>query len=197
MGEIMGGGRSMMTYIGAAQLKEAPKGAAFVRVTAQTNDVYGGWRGGARSTTIDAAVVIVAAALLIAGALASRRARPGALGFGGGALGPLPPLIAMTLSGFSTLLPLAFGGAALKGAAATTGAALIALVAAMPANLPGATEPRRAPWPATLATIAVAAGLPLLGLAAPSLLPPSGYALVFVVAAALSVLEALRPVTRD
>ena len=42
MGEIMGGVRSMMTYIGAAQLKEAPKGAAFTRVTAQTNDVYGG-----------------------------------------------------------------------------------------------------------------------------------------------------------
>ena len=46
MGEIMGGVRSMMTYIGAAQLKEAPKGAAFTRVTAQTNDVYGG--GGAK-----------------------------------------------------------------------------------------------------------------------------------------------------
>jgi GMP reductase len=42
MGEIMSGVRSMMTYIGAAQLKEAPKGAAFVRGAAQTNDVYGG-----------------------------------------------------------------------------------------------------------------------------------------------------------
>jgi hypothetical protein len=49
MGEIMGGVRSMMTYIGAAQLKEAPKGATFVRVTAQTNDVYGGSRTRARA----------------------------------------------------------------------------------------------------------------------------------------------------
>jgi GMP reductase len=42
MGEIMGGVRSMMTYIGAAQLKEAPKRTTFVRVTAQTNDMFGG-----------------------------------------------------------------------------------------------------------------------------------------------------------
>jgi GMP reductase len=42
MGEIMGGVRSMMTYIGATQLKEVPKRTTFVRVTAQTNDVYGG-----------------------------------------------------------------------------------------------------------------------------------------------------------
>ena len=42
MGEIMGGVRSMMTYIGATQLKEVPKRTTFVRVTAQTNDVFGG-----------------------------------------------------------------------------------------------------------------------------------------------------------
>jgi GMP reductase len=41
MGEIMGGVRSMMTYIGATQLKEVPKRTTFVRVTAQTNDVFG------------------------------------------------------------------------------------------------------------------------------------------------------------
>jgi GMP reductase len=42
MGEIMGGVRSMMTYIGATQLKEVPKRTTFVRVTAQTNNVFGG-----------------------------------------------------------------------------------------------------------------------------------------------------------
>ena len=42
MAEIMGGVRSMMTYIGATQLKEVPKRTTFVRVTAQTNDVFGG-----------------------------------------------------------------------------------------------------------------------------------------------------------
>jgi GMP reductase len=42
MGDIMGGVRSMMTYIGATQLKEVPKRTTFVRVTAQTNDVFGG-----------------------------------------------------------------------------------------------------------------------------------------------------------
>ena len=41
LGEIMGGVRSMMTYIGATQLKEVPKRTTFVRVTAQTNDVFG------------------------------------------------------------------------------------------------------------------------------------------------------------
>ena len=41
MGEIMGGVRSMMTYIGATQLKEVPKRTTFVRVSAQTNDVFG------------------------------------------------------------------------------------------------------------------------------------------------------------
>jgi GMP reductase len=42
MTEIMGGVRSMMTYIGAAHLKEVSKRTTFVRVTAQTNDVFGG-----------------------------------------------------------------------------------------------------------------------------------------------------------
>jgi GMP reductase len=42
MGEIMGGVRSMMTYIGAAHLKEVSKRTTFVRVTAQTNDMFGG-----------------------------------------------------------------------------------------------------------------------------------------------------------
>ena len=42
MAEIMGGVRSMMTYIGATHLKEVPKRTTFVRVTAQTNDVFGG-----------------------------------------------------------------------------------------------------------------------------------------------------------
>ena len=41
IGEIMGGVRSMMTYIGATQLKEVTKRTSFVRVTAQTNDVFG------------------------------------------------------------------------------------------------------------------------------------------------------------
>ena len=42
MGEIMGGVRSMMTYIGAARLKEVSKRTTFVRVTAQSNEVFGG-----------------------------------------------------------------------------------------------------------------------------------------------------------
>jgi GMP reductase len=42
MAEIMGGVRSMMTYIGAAHLKEVSKRTTFVRVKAQTNDVFGG-----------------------------------------------------------------------------------------------------------------------------------------------------------
>jgi len=41
LSEIMGGVRSMMTYIGAAHLKEVSKRTTFVRVTAQTNDVFG------------------------------------------------------------------------------------------------------------------------------------------------------------
>ena len=42
MGEIMGGLRSMMTYIGATQLKEVPKRTTFVRATSQANNVFGG-----------------------------------------------------------------------------------------------------------------------------------------------------------
>jgi GMP reductase len=40
--EIMGGVRSMMTYIGAVKLKEVPKRTTFVRVGAQLNTVFGG-----------------------------------------------------------------------------------------------------------------------------------------------------------
>lgn len=42
MQEIMGGVRSMMTYIGATKLKEVPKRTTFVRVGAQLNTVFGG-----------------------------------------------------------------------------------------------------------------------------------------------------------
>jgi GMP reductase len=42
MQEIMGGVRSMMTYIGAVKLKEVPKRTTFVRVNAQLNNVFGG-----------------------------------------------------------------------------------------------------------------------------------------------------------
>lgn len=42
MQEIMGGVRSMMTYIGATKLKEVPKRTTFVRVTNQLNTVFGG-----------------------------------------------------------------------------------------------------------------------------------------------------------
>jgi GMP reductase len=38
----MGGLRSMMTYIGATQLKEVPKRTTFVRATSQANNVFGG-----------------------------------------------------------------------------------------------------------------------------------------------------------
>ncbi|WP_372396191.1 GMP reductase [Azospirillum sp. HJ39] len=41
MQEIMGGVRSMMTYIGATRLKEVPKRTTFVRVGAQLNTVFG------------------------------------------------------------------------------------------------------------------------------------------------------------
>ena len=41
LGEIMGGVRSMMTYIGATRLKEVPKRTTFVRVSSQLNTVYG------------------------------------------------------------------------------------------------------------------------------------------------------------
>lgn len=42
MQDIMGGVRSMMTYIGAMRLKEVPKRTTFVRVSAQLNNVFGG-----------------------------------------------------------------------------------------------------------------------------------------------------------
>jgi GMP reductase len=41
MQEIMGGVRSMMTYIGAVSLKEVPKRTTFVMVGAQLNNVFG------------------------------------------------------------------------------------------------------------------------------------------------------------
>lgn len=41
MQEIMGGVRSMMTYIGATRLKEVPKRTTFVMVGAQLNNVFG------------------------------------------------------------------------------------------------------------------------------------------------------------
>ena len=41
MGEIMGGVRSMMTYIGATRLKEVPKRTTFVRASSQLNTVFG------------------------------------------------------------------------------------------------------------------------------------------------------------
>jgi GMP reductase len=40
MGEIMGGVRSMMTYIGAAHLKEVSKRTTLVRMAGQTNDAF-------------------------------------------------------------------------------------------------------------------------------------------------------------
>lgn len=39
--EMLGGVRSCCTYIGARRLKDVPKCATFLRVTQQTNDVYG------------------------------------------------------------------------------------------------------------------------------------------------------------
>jgi GMP reductase len=41
MQEIMGGVRSMMTYIGATRLKEIPKRTTFIRVGAQLNTIFG------------------------------------------------------------------------------------------------------------------------------------------------------------
>lgn len=41
MQEIMGGVRSMMTYIGAVSLKEVPKRTTFIRVGSQLNTVFG------------------------------------------------------------------------------------------------------------------------------------------------------------
>ena len=41
MQDIMGGVRSMMTYIGAISLKEVPKRTTFIMVGAQLNTVFG------------------------------------------------------------------------------------------------------------------------------------------------------------
>jgi GMP reductase len=41
MQEIMGGVRSMMTYIGAVKLKEVPKRTTFIMVGSQLNTVFG------------------------------------------------------------------------------------------------------------------------------------------------------------
>ena len=41
LGEVIGGVRSMMTYIGAMKLKEVPKRTTFVRVGRQLNTVFG------------------------------------------------------------------------------------------------------------------------------------------------------------
>jgi GMP reductase len=41
MQELMGGVRSMMTYIGATKLKEVPKRTTFVLVGSQLNTVFG------------------------------------------------------------------------------------------------------------------------------------------------------------
>jgi GMP reductase len=41
MQDIMGGVRSMMTYIGAVSLKEVPKRTTFIMVGAQLNTIYG------------------------------------------------------------------------------------------------------------------------------------------------------------
>lgn len=43
--DILGGLRSMCTYIGAAKLKEVPKRCTFVRVTQQLNEVFGSANG--------------------------------------------------------------------------------------------------------------------------------------------------------
>jgi GMP reductase len=42
MQDIMGGVRSMMTYIGAVKLKEVPKRTTFIRVNNQLNTIFGG-----------------------------------------------------------------------------------------------------------------------------------------------------------
>ena len=51
--EIMGGVRSMMTYIGAVSLKEVPKRTTFIMVGAQLNNVFG--QGVSGSATVDPA----------------------------------------------------------------------------------------------------------------------------------------------
>jgi GMP reductase len=41
MNEILGGLRSTCTYVGAKSIKELSKRATFIRVTQQSNEVYG------------------------------------------------------------------------------------------------------------------------------------------------------------
>ncbi|WP_244548406.1 IMP dehydrogenase [Bosea vaviloviae] len=41
MSELMGGVRSVMTYIGAVHLKEVPKRTTFIMVGSQLNTVFG------------------------------------------------------------------------------------------------------------------------------------------------------------
>jgi GMP reductase len=41
MQDLMGGVRSMMTYIGAVRLKEVPKRTTFIMVGAQLNNIFG------------------------------------------------------------------------------------------------------------------------------------------------------------
>ena len=146
-----------------------------------------------------AAIAVVAAAALVGAALASRRSLPGALGLGGGQLDPLPPLIAWHIAGWpvlalrATLWPHLDPTAAFAHAlTAVTAAAAIGLIATARAGLPGAPAPRRAPWPVTGAVIAVCAGPTLIRPFIPTGLTPNGYALVFIVAAALSVVDAFR-----
>ena len=144
-------------------------------------------------------VVAAAAAALVWSALVSRRSARGALGFGGGALDPLPALVAMNLAPLPAQLlnrtgwpSPDFGGVAALSLTAATGTGLIALTAAMRAGLPDAPPPPRVPWPATGAMILVCAGLPLIQALLPAVPIPSGYALAFVVAATMSVVDGLR-----
>uniref|UniRef100_A0A6A7FRM0 GMP reductase n=2 Tax=Hirondellea gigas TaxID=1518452 RepID=A0A6A7FRM0_9CRUS len=44
--DILGGLRSACTYTGAAKLKELPKRTTFIRVTQQTNEIFGGMHSG-------------------------------------------------------------------------------------------------------------------------------------------------------
>jgi preprotein translocase subunit SecY len=154
--------------------------------------------GGGASWLPAIAIDCVAAALLVAGALASRPQPKAALGFGGGLLDPIPAMIASAVASAPAIIltnfvwpdsgldPWTAGALTLA-----TAAALIALTATMRAALPGAGAPRPLPWPAILATIVVCVGMPIVAAFAPSLLLINGYWLVFIVAAALSVLGAL------
>jgi hypothetical protein len=145
------------------------------------------------------AIAAAAAAGLVWAAQASRRSLPGALGLGGGQIDPLPPLIAWHIAGWPALVLQATlwphldptTGVA-EALTAATAAAAIGLIATARAALPNAPAPRRAPWPVTGAVIAVCAGPALIHALIPAALKPNGYALVFIVAAALSVVDAFR-----